>query len=70
LWVINELRKSNPGSKFFLSTNKSNVDGVVKEHLATLYWSYDACKRGFLEGCRPFICIDGYHIKTDTRVYC
>jgi hypothetical protein len=60
----NELMKSNPGSKFFLNTNKSNVDGVVKEHLATLYWSYDACKRGFLEGCRPFICIDGCHIKT------
>jgi hypothetical protein len=32
--------------------------------LATLYWSYDACKGGFLEGCRPFICLDGCHIKT------
>jgi hypothetical protein len=60
----NELMKSNPGSKFFLNTNKSNVDGVVKEHLATLYWSYDACKIDFLEGCMPFICIDGCHIKT------
>jgi hypothetical protein len=27
-------------------------------------WSYDACKRGFLAGCRPFICLDGCHIKT------
>jgi hypothetical protein len=32
--------------------------------LAKLYWSYDACKRGFLEGCKPFICLDGCHIKT------
>jgi hypothetical protein len=35
-----------------------------KQHLPTLYWSYDACTRGFLKGCRPFICIDGCHIKT------
>jgi hypothetical protein len=35
-----------------------------KQHLATVYWSYDACKRGFLAGCRPLICIDGCHIKT------
>jgi hypothetical protein len=61
-----ELRRSNPGSKFFLSTNKAkdSADAVAKEHLATLYWSYDACKRGFLEGCRPLICIDGCHVKT------
>jgi hypothetical protein len=35
-----------------------------KQYLPTLYWSYDACTRGFLKGCRPFICIDGCHIKT------
>jgi hypothetical protein len=61
-----ELRKQNPGSKFFLSTNssKDGTSSVSKQHLATLYWSYDGCKRGFLEGCRPMICIDGCHIKT------
>jgi hypothetical protein len=32
--------------------------------LATIYWSYDACKRGLLAGCKPFICLDGCHIKT------
>lgn len=61
-----ELRRSNPGSKFFLSTNQAKESGDVlpKEHLATMYWSYDACKRGFLKGCRPLICVDGCHIKT------
>jgi hypothetical protein len=61
-----ELRRSNPGSKIFLSTNKVKgpADLVPKEHLATLYWSYDGCKRGFLKGCRPLICLDGCHIKT------
>jgi transposase-like protein len=49
-----------------LSTNqaKERIDPEAKEHLATLYWSYSACKRGFLEGCRPLICVDGCHIKT------
>ena len=26
--------------------------------------SIDACKRGFLNGCRLVICLDGCHIKT------
>ena len=26
--------------------------------------SLDACKRGFMAGCRPIICLDGCHIKT------
>jgi hypothetical protein len=61
-----ELRRSNPGSKFFVTTNSVGDLGTAehKQHLATVYWSYDACKRGFLAGCRPLICIDGCHIKT------
>jgi hypothetical protein len=37
-----------------------------QKNICQLYtdWSYDACTRGFLKGCRPFICIDGCHIKT------
>jgi hypothetical protein len=26
--------------------------------------SLDPCKRGFISGCRPLICLDGCHIKT------
>ena len=29
-----------------------------------MYFSLDACRRGFLSGCRPLICLDGCHIKT------
>jgi hypothetical protein len=51
-----ELITSNPRSKFFLSTTPSKAVGEErKEHLLTLYRSYDACTRGFLKGCKPFI---------------
>jgi hypothetical protein len=61
-----ELKRANHGSTFFLSKNSVKMTGTenVKEHLSTLYWSYDACKRCFLSGCRPLICFEGCHIKT------
>jgi hypothetical protein len=51
-----ELRRSNPGSSFFLK--------LLNGHFSTCYMSLDACKRGYLSGCRPLICLDGCHIKT------
>lgn len=51
-----ELRRSNPGTSFFLK-----LDGSL---FSQCYMSMDACKRGFLNGCRPLICLDGCHIKT------
>lgn len=61
-----EVRRCNPGSKFIVRTTKvKETDDVVpKDHLSSLYWSYDACKRGFLNGCRPIIFVDGCHLKS------
>lgn len=61
-----ELRRSNPDSKFYLCTKEvmKEKHPFPKEHFSTLYWSYDACKRGFLMGCRQIIFVHGCHIKT------
>jgi hypothetical protein len=57
LWDYgNELRRSNPGTTFFVK-DPENV-------FTHCYMSLDACKRGFLSGCMPIICLDGCHIKT------
>ncbi|XP_010239711.1 uncharacterized protein LOC100821374 [Brachypodium distachyon] len=58
LWdYANEVRRSNPGSTFFLSVDNEG-------RFSKCYFSFDACKRGFLVGCGPLICLYGCHIKT------
>jgi hypothetical protein len=58
LWdYANEIRRSNPGSSFYVS-----LDGAGRFKRA--YMSLEACKRGFLLVCRPIIFLDGCFIKT------
>jgi hypothetical protein len=57
LWdYAQEIRRSNLGSSLYL-----NLAGNL---FSTCFLAFDACKRGFLAGCRPIICLDGCHIKT------
>ncbi|XP_073360356.1 protein FAR-RED IMPAIRED RESPONSE 1-like [Aegilops tauschii subsp. strangulata] len=61
-----ELRRSNPWRKFIVCTTKvkKKDDLLPKDHLSSLYWSYYACKRGFLSECMPIIFVDECHLKS------
>ena len=51
-----------------------NDGGLAAKHgLATrllyferIYICLESCKKGFLAGCRPIICLDACHLKTKT----
>ncbi|XP_010233420.1 uncharacterized protein LOC100832325 [Brachypodium distachyon] len=51
-----EIRRSNPGSTMYVN--------VINGHFSITCISLDACKRGSMTSCRPFICLDECHIKT------
>ncbi|QHN94000.1 uncharacterized protein DS421_17g597510 [Arachis hypogaea] len=57
---LSELRKANPGSTCRMSTTPQQ-EGLPK--FRSLYICLEACKRGFKEGCRPFLCLDGAFLK-------
>ena len=61
-----ELRTKNPGSTFLLTTSvvKDTKFPLGRKCLKTLYWSYDACKRGCPKGCMAIMFINGCHVKT------
>ena len=40
---------------------------TVNDMFKRMYVCLDACKRGFLVGCRPLIGIDGCHLKGTTE---
>ncbi|CAL9006014.1 unnamed protein product [Prunus brigantina] len=54
-----ELKKANPGSTVVL---KTKMDGDQRR-FHRQYICLDACKRGFIEGCRPLIGMDEAFIK-------
>lgn len=56
-----EVRKSNPGSLV-----KIQCDRLTETHnpvFKRYFICFEAMRTGFMEGCRPFIGIDGCHLK-------
>ncbi|XP_057429555.1 uncharacterized protein LOC130722743 [Lotus japonicus] len=41
-----------------------NPAGSIQPRFGRFYMCLEGCKRGFLQGCRPFIGLDGCHLKT------
>lgn len=56
-----ELYKTNPGSTVVLSVDRPHLE--LQPYFERFYVCLDACKRGFLNAYRPFIGVDGCHLK-------
>ncbi|KAL0284809.1 UNVERIFIED_CONTAM: hypothetical protein Scaly_2838700, partial [Sesamum calycinum] len=55
-----EITRSNPNTTVKIKTKE--VDGKLL--FRRFYCCWGALKAGFLDGCRPLICLDGCHLKT------
>ena len=53
--------KTNVGSKVILQTDMENENAEPK--FKGMYIRYNAHKVAFLGGCRPFVGLDGCHLK-------
>ncbi|KAG8387137.1 hypothetical protein BUALT_Bualt03G0222000 [Buddleja alternifolia] len=72
LWdYTEELKKSNPNSTVVMKTEVDEKTG--DERFLRLYICFDACRKGFMEACRPVIGVDGCHLrgthKDDVAIY-
>jgi len=46
---------------------KINVDGpsaTIQPRFGSFYFCFEGCKKGFITACRPFVGVDGCHLKT------
>lgn len=55
-----ELKKRNPGTSVWIQTE---LDGEITR-FKRIYICIEALKRGWKAGCRPFIGLDGCHLKS------
>lgn len=55
------IRRTDVGSKVIPQTEMENEDAESK--FKRIYIRYNAQKVGFLGGCRPFVGLDGCHLK-------
>ncbi|XP_057791096.1 uncharacterized protein LOC131008220 [Salvia miltiorrhiza] len=60
---IDILKETNPRSLCELQLSKDG-EAEGKRVFRRLFVMLDACKRNWLAGCRPIICLDGYHLKS------
>lgn len=63
LWRYDvELQRVNVGN-----TMKIDVDGPnssIQPRFGSFYFYFYGCKKGFINGCKPFVEVDGCHLKT------
>ncbi|XP_058202730.1 uncharacterized protein LOC131317175 [Rhododendron vialii] len=63
LWdYCGEMSRTNPGTSVHMHFKK-DMDGFTTNQLQRIYICWAALKKGFIEGCRPIIGVDGCHLK-------
>ncbi|KAK1432692.1 hypothetical protein QVD17_09590 [Tagetes erecta] len=60
---LRALRDNNPTSTFTLVTDPHEEDASL-EVFSRVFVCFDGVKKGFLAGCRTFLCLDGCFLKT------
>jgi hypothetical protein len=63
LWRYSEeLRRVNEGNTCKINVNR--IGSTIVPRFGSFYFSLDGIKKGFVTACRPFIGVDGCHLKT------
>ncbi|XP_058747019.1 uncharacterized protein LOC131620008 [Vicia villosa] len=57
-----ELHMINPGNTLSITVSRPNPS--IQPKFGSFYFCFDGCKKGFINGCRLFVGVDGCHLKT------
>ncbi|KAK2409855.1 hypothetical protein QL285_045255 [Trifolium repens] len=57
-----ELKKQCKHNSITVGVERPNP--TLPPRFGSFYFCFDGCKKGFIHGCRPFIGVDGCHLKT------
>ncbi|XP_050888646.1 uncharacterized protein LOC127093787 [Lathyrus oleraceus] len=57
-----ELRRVNHGNTVKINVERPSPS--IQPRFGSFYFCFDGCKKGFIHGCRPFVGVDGCHLKT------
>lgn len=63
LWrYVVELTRVNPGN--IVNINVERSLSSIQPRFGSFYFYFEGCKKGFINGCRLFVEVDGCHLKT------
>jgi hypothetical protein len=57
-----ELRRVSKANTIKINVERPNP--TLLPRFGSFYFCFEGCKKGFIHGCRPFIGVDGCHLKT------
>ncbi|KAK2410603.1 hypothetical protein QL285_045960 [Trifolium repens] len=57
-----ELRRVSKANTIKINVERPNP--TLLPRFGSFYFCFEVCKKGFIHGCRPFIGVDGCHLKT------